>query len=596
MDLEAEVRQLTRRVAALEAAATVAQPAAPPSPVFQPAVPAAPAFGTASATQPPPPGFPLASPREYGQAEAAEQPAAFEWGIETLLRWTGVALVTLAGVFLVSTAISRGWIGPELQLLSAAIGGAAMLGAAVRLAKSRPPWALPLGSGGAVVLATSALATHEWLDVVGPGVALVLLALATAVSIVVSLQLRLEGIALVAAVVGMLVALGTLDNFGDGAVLTWIAAFIVGSTALGLTRTWPALRIITGWLGAAMLMTYAVNEDVDGVLRTAGFVGAAIIGATLWAGPTVAHRLMPINNSDSGPVPRESFDWRPLDYRLVGLVPAWAWAATAGLLSPLEGNRIGLVAMITASTFAGLVALTWQYVPRLISITTIFGSLGLLALGFAIYLDGPALMVALIGQAVTSYYLSRRLSDDLLRYGSYLVGLASSALATYEMFDALNRDGFPNVGHGLATLLVVLCWVTAAAFTYGRDEFYSPFQLLVVGAWAGIMLWLASALIGAPQGLMLISAAWTLLACTGLVLGLTERVSTVRNVALGTLGITLFKLVSVDMSEVDVFWRVGLFFVVGMGLIALGLKVPSLIGRADEEPHAELTATGPTTF
>jgi len=252
--------------------------------------------------------------------------------------------------------------------------------------------------------------------------------------------------------------------------------------------------------------------------------------------------------------------------------------------------------MITACAFVGFVALTWQHVPRLISIMTIFGSLGLLALGFAIYLDGPALMVALMGQAVTSYYLSRRLSDNMLRYGSYVVGLASSVLATYEMFDALDRDGFPNVGHGLATLLVVLCWVTAAAFFYGRDDLDSSFQLLFVGAWAGTMLWLASALIGAPQGLMLISAAWTLLACAGLVLGLTERLSTVRNVALSTLGITLFKLVSVDMSEVDVFWRVGLFFVVGMGLIALGLKVPSLIGPSPDELDAEPAATGPTVF
>ncbi len=643
MDIEREVAELVKRVAALEAAVMTSAapadvPAATPGPVFLPAVPPAtattaatlpaaqtmppPPTATSSQVAPPPaPTAPLSGaaaqaasyppPPGPGDVAPPRPPAAFEWGIESVLRWAGVVLVTLAAIFLVSTAISRGWIGPELQLLGAALGGGAMLGGATALAESRPPWALALGCGGAVVLASSALATHEWLDLVPPGGALVLIGVATAASITVALKLKLEGITLTAGLMAMLASIDTLDNFGDAAILLWVAACIVGSSALGLAKTWPGVRLITGWMGALVLMAYAVSEDVEGALQAFGFVGAAIIAVTLWAGPTVARRLAPT----SGPGSWGTFDWQALDYRLVAFVPVWSWAVIAGLLSPIEDQTAGLIAIGTALGFGALAAVTWQQgnpadsqpvsrnlrVQRLVSVTTIFGSFALLALGFAIWLDGPALMVALAGQAVTSYYLSRRLDDRMLRYGSYVVGTMSSGLAVYEMLDAFDRDGFRTVGAGLATLLVLACWVGAAALLYRDDLHVGTFEPPFVGAWAGTMLWSAAALTGAPQGLVLISVAWAIMACAGLVLGLMGRNSAVRNVAMGTLGITLFKLVSVDMAEVDVFWRVGLFFVVGMGLIVLGLKVPALIGPPAEQPEqpeppmSSVTPDHPTT-
>ncbi len=589
MDIEREVAELIKRVAALEAAvmpAAIAPPApiAPPTPgpVFLPAVPP----GAAPVAYPPPTTAPMAYPPRprpedavaAGQPPTLEQ-AAFEWGIEAMLRWAGVVLVTLAGIFLVSTAISRGWIGPELQLLGAALGGVALLGGAVHLSESRRPWALALGCGGSVVLAASALATHEWLDLVGPGVALALFAATTVVSIAVALELRLEGIALTAGVVAMLAALDTLDNLGDGATLVWVATCIIGSSVLGLAKTWPRVRLVSGWLGAAILLLYAIAHDVDGSLQAMGFVGAAVIACTLWAGPIVAHKRAPASVTGSF----EGSSWHALDYRLAAAVPAWTWAVVVGLLSPIAGPDAGLIAMTLALGFLGLAAAGWRHVQRLVSISTILGSLALLALGFAMYLEGPALMVALAGQAVTSYYLGIRLDDKMLRYAGVAAGLLSSALAVTEMLDALDNDRFASLGAGLSTLLIVGGWVGATVVLYRQDQHANTFEPPFVGAWAGVMLWLAAALIGAPQGLVVISISWAIMACAGLVLGLTGRNSMVRNIAMGTLGITLFKLVSVDMSEVDVFWRVGLFFVVGMGLIALGLKVPALIAPPETD-------------
>ena len=588
MDIERQVQDLTERVATLEAAlltrASVAPHLAPPPPPPG-AVPtgAPPPFSSA------PPGPPT------GPQVSALSANPFEWGIESVLRWAGVALVTLAGIFLVSTAVTRGWIGPELQLLGAALGGAILLGAAVRLADVRRPWALALGCGGSTVLIASALATHEWLDVVGPGPAIALAVLAVLCSVAVALHTRLEGVALVAGVVGMIAPFDTLDTFGDEAILSWVAAFVLGSSAIGLSYRWPGLRLITGWLGAFVLMVYALNEDAYGLLRSMGLVGTAVIGTTLWLAPTVAERL----GTSTGSGNWGSFDWTPVDYRLVALVPAWVWLVLAGLISFAEDSHAGIIAVVVAGAFMGVAELTFSRVSRVVSLATLLGSFVLLAVGLAIYFDGPALMVALAGQAATSYFLSRKLDDLPILITSYLAGAASSMLAIVSLSEAIDRDGFITFGHGLATGLVVLCWVGAALGAHHRRLQNITFDVPFVGAWIGVMMWFAAALTGVPQGLMLISAAWTVMACAGLVVGLTQRFAVVKNVALGTLGLTLAKLVTVDLAEVDVFWRVGLFFVIGIGLITLGLKVPSLVvpeAAAEDTSDGGPTQESATTF
>ena len=81
------------------------------------------------------------------------------------------------------------------------------------------------------------------------------------------------------------------------------------------------------------------------------------------------------------------------------------------------------------------------------------------------------------------------------------------------------------------------------------------------------------------------------MAGAALVVGLTQRIDVVRGVGLATLALTLAKLFTVDLAEVDVLARVILFFVVGVGLIVLGLKVPNLISRGNGAPDAP--ANGP---
>lgn len=581
VDLERQLAELTARVRALEVA--MSDRTTPPPPVPS---------DVARPVAPPPPGW-ATSPLGTAAAPTSNR-RAFEWGIESVLRWAGVGLVTLAGIFLVSTAVSRGWIGPELQLLAAALGGVGLHMAAVRLAASRRSWPLALSSGGTIVLGACAIATHEWLELVGAEAAVGFLAGTTVAAAAIALHLPRPGVAMVAGLVALIAPLDTLAGLGDEVLLSWVVACILASTAFGLVVTWTLPRLVTGWVGATILAVYALVETVTGQLRTLGLIGSGLVAVVLWIGPVLAARS---SASPGGPVvarsrwsppgPGSSSDGRSasvsaglgaLDIRLLATVPAWTWVAFSGVIDPESSQGVSHVALITALCFLVLSVAAWRHLPRNAALSTLLGSIVLLAVGFVVRLSGPALMVVLAGQAAVSYYLGRRLVDRPLTYSGYVFAAISSLLAAGEIAAAIDRDGFHSVGAGVATLVIAACWAALAVLSFhGLHGTARAFRPAFLVAWVGFLAWTAAACLAMPQGLMAISVVWAAMGAAALVIGLRERVEFMRDVAMATLGVTLLKLVGVDMAEVDVFWRVGLFAVVGTGLIVLGLRIPSLV-------------------
>jgi uncharacterized membrane protein len=68
-----------------------------------------------------------------------------------------------------------------------------------------------------------------------------------------------------------------------------------------------------------------------------------------------------------------------------------------------------------------------------------------------------------------------------------------------------------------------------------------------------------------------------------LVVGVRTGDGVVRTAGLVTLVIVLAKLLTVDLAAVDTLWRVGLFLVVGLGLLRLGYLLPDLARRYGQE-------------
>ena len=55
------------------------------------------------------------------------------------------------------------------------------------------------------------------------------------------------------------------------------------------------------------------------------------------------------------------------------------------------------------------------------------------------------------------------------------------------------------------------------------------------------------------------------------------------------IGITVGKLLTVDLQEVDTLWRAGLFLVIGLGIMRIGFLLPRFTPADDtaDEPSPE---------
>jgi uncharacterized membrane protein len=87
-----------------------------------------------------------------------------------------------------------------------------------------------------------------------------------------------------------------------------------------------------------------------------------------------------------------------------------------------------------------------------------------------------------------------------------------------------------------------------------------------------------------PQGQAAVSIAWAILGTTLLIAGALRRQTEVGVVGLVVLALTVGKLLTVDLQEVDTLWRAGLFLLVGLGFLRLGFLLPRLEG---EEEHGQ---------
>jgi hypothetical protein len=596
-----------------------------------------------------------------------------------------VLLVGLAALFLVSTAISRGWIGPELQLLGAALIGGALLGSAVYLVDQRRPWAVTLGVGGSAVLATCAGAAYAWLDLIGPVQALGLVAVSAVVSVAVAVRIRAQAIA-VAATAAMLLVPPFANIVADSPVLViglWLGLFAVAAAVVGVAQQWQTYRVVSTWATAFWVIilaaVLAADDNTDHLV--AGSLLVATVGVVLWLGPMLNERLLAASTVAGAGVAAPQRQLLAFEHRLVAAIPLWAWQ-TVVLLGGVTIDPDGVVlAMAMAAGFvvAAIGARSASRISEIGFASHLLGAGLLVTVGLLEWLDGPILLVGLGAQAmitlIIAYYfddlflkingvalaglvwvlvvvdmgevvetaldggagasvgahIARAVTVGLLAASAWLVakhstdevaelvaGVAWSALLLFpvsliasvvedrQWLVGLEGDAVTLSDHlSHLSVVVALGLVTAAAWSLERASIFdgdadaarrtaSLGSPLFVTTWVFALGWLASVLVGAPQAQVAISAVWAVAAVGAIVVSLRIWKPEVRYVGMATLGVVLVKLLTVDLAEVETLWRVGLFLIIGLGLLRLGYVLPSLTARyAPADPAATTPLSQP---
>lgn len=620
MGLEDDVAELTRRVAELEGRlAGLEQPTAgvlppggsvptttfpPPPPLGQPPAapyPAVPPPGAQPSFAPPPSAGPPSRPR-----------GAINAGVdsEVVLKWAGLGLVVLAAIFLVGTAINRGWIGPELQLLGATLAGVGLIAGAFRLLATNRPWAITLASGGAIVLPICAAAGNAGLDLYANIPAMVLVGLTTVGLGAVAHQLRMEAVAALASISALILWLWIGDDpkLSVFVVAGWLGAVTVAFIVFTLIQRWTATRLLTLFFAMPIILAVALSEGGDDLGRgpqATALVLLFVVAAAAWLAPAIRLRL------DTG-----SIGWlEGLEHRAVLVLPMWFWGSTVAVLGIEERQELawfgfGVIALFMAALavghFGGL--LTRRLV---LSHGLGIGILLTVAL-ILLVTDGPVLLVVLAAQALATGVLGWRFDDRLLQLQAAGLGAISLLWATGSMLEGLfdPLEVGQHVANGLVVALLIASAVAVgylgrfalsaatsvtnlpSAPTLADGATPSPnvgtartwSRLLAVVGWVAALLWIAAVFIHGPQGQVIISVLWAIAGATAIVVGVRVGDGLARTVGLVTLAVVVIKLLSIDLASVDTLWRVGLFFVVGAGLLRLGYLLPRLSGTAQGEP------------
>ena len=227
-----------------------------------------------------------------------------------------------------------------------------------------------------------------------------------------------------------------------------------------------------------------------------------------------------------------------------------------------------------------------QAINREIGSLLIALGLGLSALGFADTLDGPALVIGWVAQAVVLAYLATRASREaeslgsnaerlLAAAGAYL-GLALGHVLVFEAPPTAIFTGVADLGDALVGL-----GACAAAALYGRFALrdLDPRAVQACEAiGAAALFYLASVAIVDTVGVtdsgesrqigqVLLSAFWALTGLGAVVYGLLRDVRRFRLSGLALLALAITKVYTYDLAELEELSRVLSFVALGLLLL-----------------------------
>jgi uncharacterized membrane protein len=557
--LERQLERLESEVLQLRSRLTLVEHTAPPRPASM----WTPPLATNSRPVPPWPA-PVLSP----ERTASVRPDLV-LDSETVLKWGGVALVVLAVGFAVSTAISRGWIGPEVQLAGAMIVSFALIVAGVRLRPSRPNWTHALCSGGVAALFTT-FASDLFLDQATDTIAFSATALIGIGGLVLARSIRSEWVAASAffgGIVGWLVITDASGDVSFYATLAWISAIVALSLAVAVGQRWHALRF--GAHGMALwLMLWLAEEAAHADERAVLLVVASLLAASLVRLPSIGDLT--------------SF-WQQLEVQLAAVTAVWAFGIIA-IAFEVDGDRtIGSLA-ITVAAGAALVAFgvrRWILPPHFVSL--LIGASVTLSIGFAVLLSTTAAFVALGVQGAGLVVLSRALGRNVrVLINAAVVSAIAAVFVIDRMIDAWSDD-YP-IGSDIAHLAIIGA-IAVAVWQTGERVAWQVGALAIL---ALVLIWLGSVLVHLPQGQAAVSVSWAIIGTAVLVAGAIRKFPEMGATGLAVLGLTVAKLLTVDLREVDTLWRAGLFFVIGLGIMRLGFMLPKLTREAPAEITADV--------
>ena len=480
----------------------------------------------------------------------------------------GVLAVLVGAAFGYRYAIDQGWIGPAARVLLGVLVGAGFL-AGGHASRSRRwyPFASALSGGGIAILYLSTLAAHVRYELIGPPTALVALTgvalLGGALSVFYD-SLPLSMLATVGAfAIPFLISSGSPD---PTAALTYVLAVDLGIVYLAFAGRWPVLNKI-GLLGSTALFA-AVIGDV-GLIEGIGFASALWLIFTMV--PTVQ-------------VLRDHAHATALEAGLLIAVSSLYFAAGMYLLdgeSSLARGVFTAALGLACGAFAALAQVDERTRPLL---RDVMGAQAIawLTLAGPIALDGPTVPLVWLVEGAMLMWLGGRADDARvtgLSIGLIVMGLLGSVdhISAYVPHSLLTTNDAAVAAASIVAIYATAWSVTRAGSS--EEEWRRVLGMALMALASLITLgWLsreaafeAQRWVADERAFATVqftySVLWAAYAALLLIFGIFKNVAWARYFGVGLFTITIVKMMSVDVWQLSILYRMVAFVALGALLI-----------------------------
>ena len=342
------------------------------------------------------------------------------------------------------------------------------------------------------------------------------------------------------------------------ATAAWIGALVAVVIAVALRRSWFSVRLTANVAGLAALAV-AAAQAVDAGEQAAAVAAAAVLALSLLWVPS---------RGDGSSL------WQQFEIQLAAVLGPWALTVICVAFGIDTDRGVGIVGLGVAAGLASLLLAARRWLRDAHVVSLLIGASVTLSIGLAALLSAEAALVAVAVQGAGLVVLAPRLDRSVLVYVNATALLVLSSLITLGRTVEGWRDDLP-IGDDLAHLAVIV------AVGWAGWQTREPIVRRTTGmtVLALVMVWTGSLLAHLPQGQAIVSVVWSAIGTAVLVSGAVRKVPDHGTVGLAVLGVTVGKLLTVDLAEVDTLWRAGLFLAIGLGFLRLGFLLPRLTGR-----------------
>jgi len=593
-----QIGVLAQRVDLLEAELRRIAAARPPPPAPAPAdeIPVLEVAAADEAAPPPAPAWHVPPPVAPSVTAATDAAALEDWIGRRGLGWAAVVLLLFASAFFIKYAFDSDWIGPLGRVSTGLLAGVGLCLAGWHYhRRDWRPFSQMLTAAGVVLLYLATFAAFGYYKLLPRDQAGVVLVILVAQIAALAVLYDAPAIALMAVIGGLLnpILLSTgLDQYRT--FFLYLAVLNAGVVGLAVVRSWRAVGTVA-LLGTQLLFWgwYHTHYHPEKLFAVIVFLTVLF---TLYF-------VYPLRRVAQGPLRRASVE------DLMRLVSNAFLFAIAGyvLLNDafplwMGSLALGMAILFTLRTWQ---ALRWTPADERHLFVSLGVGLAFLAMVFPLQAqaDWIGLGWAVLGLAL--WWFGLRIQAGTLRiFGTVLLLMAVTRLFFIDT-PWNGRSPFVPIlnAYALPALAITSCLLAAAGLSRRMRRLDDPFERgvqVACGLLGVLLVWLVlsvdtyqfftAQISGTPRDAatlrtlarVSLSVLWAVYAAAVLTIGFRLPSRPLRWAALALFGLTLVKVLLIDMAGLAGFYRVTAFFVLAlmMGAAAWGYQKIESLRRA----------------